>query len=296
MYNSYKKIVSIFKISINFAPVGIFHKNSSFQTYNGILAPWYNLRCLCISLLAVFNLFLNVLWFVIYFNLSGNLLFQITVPRNFRLFLPWWSVLNLCMLKLSSCQCDFSSRRIFISNCFIRKSVLQDKNLSKSSTGYGNAKQFGDFSSDPTGDENRTAASYREVGHGGYISTPSKLLYARYHRHLLYKNLWDSILRNKFLSKKAKQLQSNFEYSNLPSSQAVFSTELELKLLMKNACRGCDQGPRHRRGHSGHGPKCPQIWPKKLWSFQIWINKAIPKYSASVARRIKRLLRSSMTP
>ena len=36
---------------------------------------------------------------------------------------------------------------------------------------------------------------------------------------------------------KAKQLLSNFEYSNWPSSQASFSSELKLKLLIKNACK-----------------------------------------------------------
>ena len=36
---------------------------------------------------------------------------------------------------------------------------------------------------------------------------------------------------------KYKQLLSNFEYSNWPSSQAIFSTELKLKLLIKNACK-----------------------------------------------------------
>ena len=40
---------------------------------------------------------------------SGNL-FKITVFRNFRLFLPWCSVFNLCILKLFSCRCDFSNR------------------------------------------------------------------------------------------------------------------------------------------------------------------------------------------
>ena len=41
-----------------------------------------------------------------------------------------------------------------------------------------------------------------EVGYSGY-QYPGTLLYARCHQHILYKNLWDSILRNKFLNKQS---------------------------------------------------------------------------------------------